>query len=208
MLFSSAQGLLARYTMFENMKAYPGYFVTAVCVVGFTVCCFLFFLDQKIEAESRSSTLTSTTKAPEVIGPAPSELKSAVDPVDADTLFQVQQEEETPLAALLEPPLETPSKTPAASLPNVVQEVEAGTRKTHSILARASALPGKIAQGKQAFEIPEGWRLEQAEITKRKGRARILEEDGYVILEVHAMSREKHQQVQAFAVANISVIKE
>lgn len=76
---------------------------------------------------------------------------------------------------------------------------------TVSLLARVIAQPGRTAVRKRAYEIPEGWHVVAAQITNKKGRAHIFERDGYMILEVHALSPNKSERAEAYAEATITI---
>ncbi len=77
-----------------------------------------------------------------------------------------------------------------------------------SLWTRALSLPGESAVNKRAYEIPDGWRVADLSIVKQKGRARVYEQDGFVILEVHALSLNKFERAEAFAEASIKIIQE
>lgn len=90
---------------------------------------------------------------------------------------------------------------------SVKKLVESDQQETHFLWVKSIAMPGTTAIQKKAFEIPDGWNLVSKTILDKKGRARLLQKDNFVILEVHAISRNNAIRENAFANAEIIIAK-
>lgn len=77
-----------------------------------------------------------------------------------------------------------------------------------TLSVRVLSQPGRTAIKKRAYEIPDGWDVTDMRITNKKGRARIFRRDGYVILEVHALSPNDSERTEAYAQATISISRQ
>lgn len=79
--------------------------------------------------------------------------------------------------------------------------------ETHFLWVKSIALPGSSAVQKRAFEIPSGWSLQSTKLLKHSGRARILTDDNFVVLEVHAIAPNNLARQEAYANAEIVIAK-